>query len=289
MKRTKGRILRSVDIRISVAGLLLLMFALSSSSFALDCKKNANCQKKKTPGSPVQRNAQDPTPPKPVPKPVVQTPSPKVEAQGPKDLVAIVDVTGSTDSERDLNQKCFIRNVNDLKVGDGFAAITATDVSFVNPEYLVNYQVLPSKAGEWELQLRRAKARICTEFVNKIKNMPLERPATSLIDAIFLSTHMLSEGHNPRKVLLIISDMREHRKELNEDTILQRGDDILSGMRAVGQIPDLSNTQIYCVGVSTYGFSPHAWGKLRDWWFKFFASGGGSVKAYDVGRHRQID
>jgi hypothetical protein len=204
-------------------------------------------------------------------------------------MAIIFDVTGSTDSERDLNQKCFIRIVNELKPGDGFATISATDVSFVNPEYLINYQVLPLKAGQWELELRRVKARICSEFVNKIKNMPMERPSTSLLEAVYLAAQILSEGQNLRKALLIIGDMREHRKLLNEDSIFQRGDDILSQMRADGEIPDLAGMDIYILGASTVGLSPMQWGKIRAWWFKLLTSGGGRIVCYDVGRHRQID
>ncbi len=202
-------------------------------------------------------------------------------------LVAF-DVTGSTDHDRLQNQRAVLTIIDSLNPCDEIQIMLITQATFSNPEYMIRH-TMPSKAGYFNEEVRRKKIEIINEFRKKAETLLKERPATSLIDGIYLFARLLNEQRGRRKVLVILSDMRQFAKEISEDMIAQSGEKIIAKLKAEGLIPDMKGIDIYVMGASTAGMSIEKWKKLERFWTSFFSQTGASLKCYDIGRQLPIE
>jgi len=164
-----------------------------------------------------------------------------------------------------------------------------TDKSFSRPENVIRFR-MPTRAGYFPEEIKRKKAEIIREYRQKAEKIPRGRPGTSIVDGMYLFAKILSEQEGKKLILVIFSDLRQHLPDFNEDTIISKGDQLLSELKGNNLIPRMSGIDVYLQGVSTRDFTLLAWRKLEQFWRAYLVTlAGANLRCYDVGRTRSID
>jgi len=207
----------------------------------------------------------------------------------PKYVLLALDITGSTRLVKEQNEQACIRIIRSLKPGDCLNIIFVTEATFSNPEQLLVIFRMPLNVGMGGTDLRRKQTQAINQFKKIMQEMPSERGSTSLVDGISLFSQILQEQDMPRKVLVLISDLREERRDFNIETISQKGSQILSQLKGDGLIPNLGNIEVYCLGIATTGLTPQKYQRLRNFWTGFWQLTGCRLISMDVGYNREID
>jgi hypothetical protein len=199
-------------------------------------------------------------------------------------FLTALDRTGSTAYDRLQNERAVLKVVDSLQPCDKIDILLVTEATFSNPEHMITGE-MPSKAGYFKEELRRRKIHLMNEFRSKAEKLSNERPATALIDGIWMFARMCQEHRNHEKNLILLSDMRQFTKALDEDVITQNVNAAFSKVKSEQLIPDMKGINVYVMGVSTAGMTVQKWRKLEMFWKKFFAAAGANLKSYDMGRH----
>lgn len=203
-------------------------------------------------------------------------------------ILIVNDYTGSVEEEANENHLGVVRVLDSLKVGDEGQIMLITERTFSKPENVIRFK-MPTSAGYFPEEIKRKKAEIMKEFRQRIQNIQRGRAATSIIDGMFMFAKILSEQEAKRRILVIFSDMRQCLPDFNEDTIISKGDMILSQLKGDGLIPPMKGIEVYCMGVSTRDLTLLAYRRLGQFWLNYFSIAGTSLKCYDIGRTHSID
>ncbi|RLI68592.1 hypothetical protein DRO91_08830 [Candidatus Heimdallarchaeota archaeon] len=193
------------------------------------------------------------------------------------------DTTGSTDYDRLQNERAVIKIISTLKPCDEIRVVNITEATFSNPEYLLDEQ-MPLRAGVFDREIRRKQARIASKFRQGISKVPKERPATSLIEGMTLLGYLIQERAGKKKVLIIISDMKQFKNNINPQTLAENGDRILQKLKSEGLIPDLSGVDVYVMGASTAGLDARTWLGIKRFWTNYFKAANANLKCYTIQR-----
>jgi hypothetical protein len=151
------------------------------------------------------------------------------------------------------------------------------------------YGEMPEKEGYFRELAKRKKIELIRDFRAKLKKLKNERPATELLSGIFLFARICQEYHDKRKVMVLVSDMRQFTREIDENMITQDVDRAFTRVKSQGLIPDMEGIDVYCMGVSTARMNVKKWQALRDFWQKFFSAAGANLRRYDIGRNWSVD
>jgi hypothetical protein len=203
-------------------------------------------------------------------------------------ILFVDDYSGSMDEDAEENQRGIAKCLDSLKVGDEGQIMLITDQSFSNPENILRFK-MPPRAGYFPDEIKRKKAEIIRAYREKVGKIARGRPGTSLVDGMFMFAKILSEQEAKRRILVVFSDMRQCLPDFNEDTIITKGDSILSQLKGDGLIPPMKGIEVYCMGVTTRGLPLLAYRRLGQFWLNYFCAAGASLKCYDIGRTRSID
>lgn len=198
------------------------------------------------------------------------------------------DVTGSTQHDQQENQRAIIKIISSLQPCDEFQLMNITQDTFSAPEYMIHHR-MPSKAGYFEEEIRRHRLRLIREFRSKAEKICKKRPATSLIEGLYMFSHLLHERQGMRKRLIVLSDMLQFSKEITPARIASRGDRVLEQLRADGLVPDMSGIEIYVMGASTAGIDARTWTGVKRFWVRYFKEAGAYLKSYSIQRHWPLD
>jgi hypothetical protein len=206
------------------------------------------------------------------------------ESPNPRYFLVALDRTGSTEHDRLENERAVLSIIDSLKPSDAIQIMLVTEATFSNPEYVISGQ-MPSRAGYFNEELRRSKLHLMNEFRGMAEKLSNERPATSLLDGIWMFARMCRENRDREKVMVLLSDMRQFGKGIDENMITKDPDLTFSLVKSKGLIPDMKGVTVYVMGVSTAGMTVEKWRNLEMFWRKFFANGGAKLMSYDMGRH----
>lgn len=198
------------------------------------------------------------------------------------------DVTGSTEHDQQENQRAIIKIINSLRACDEFQLMNITQATFSDPEYMIHHK-MPSRAGYFKEEIRRHRLRLVSEFRSKAERIAKSRPATSIIEGLYMFSHMLQERRGTERVLVLISDMLEHRKDMTPAKIASRGTKVLSQLKSEGLIPDMTGIQVYVMGASTAGIDAGTWRGVKNFWVSYFKMAGACLRCYTIQRHWPVD
>ncbi len=200
------------------------------------------------------------------------------------------DITGSDEPQWFETQKAVIRIIDSRKPCDEGMIIYIHDAGFSSTQYVVHFKMPPKeKIGYWGEEIKRAKAKAISEYLEKSSKIPRKRPSTELVGGIFLFGKILKEQPHKEKSLVLLSDMRPASGGLNGRAIAERGDAILAQMKANGLVADLRGTNVYVMGFSPVGLTLPAYKSLEAFWRGFFETSGCNVRGLDVGYSRPIE
>jgi hypothetical protein len=198
------------------------------------------------------------------------------------------DVTGSTEHDQQENQRAIIKIITSLQPCDEFQLVNITQATFSDPEYMIHHK-MPSKEGYFKEEIRKHRVRLVSEFRAMCERIPKERPATSIIEGLYMFSHLLIERPDMSKKLILISDMKQFAKDIGPAKIAAQGDKILSGLKVDGLIPDMTGIEVYVMGASTAGLDAKTWSGLKKFWASYFKTAGATLKCYSIQRHWPID
>jgi hypothetical protein len=203
------------------------------------------------------------------------------------------DVTGSRpDQEMLEDDKGIVRFIEGRKPGDAglITFITAATFTKPEPEYEVHFKMpAKNKIGYFGEELRKRKADVIKEFLEKSRKIPPKREGTSLIDGNFMYAKILREQEAKLKNLIFFSDMRQCTQDINEQSIVRNGDQVVSKLKADGLIPNMKGIDVWCMGVSSNGLNVFQYQKIENFWRTFFSAAQANLRCYDIGRSRFID
>ncbi|MEI9475070.1 MAG: hypothetical protein WCO26_00625 [Deltaproteobacteria bacterium] len=203
------------------------------------------------------------------------------------------DVTGSRPEQEMLeDNKGIVRFIEGRKPGDAGHATIITEGTFMNPEpeYEVHFRMpAKNKIGYFGEEMKKVKAGVIREFLEKSQKIPKKRPGTSLIDAIFMYAKILREQEAKLKNLIFFSDMRQCSQGINEEAIVKIGDQVVARLKGDGLIPNMKGIDVWCMGVSPNGLNVFQYQKIENFWRTFFSAAQANLRCYDIGRSRFID
>ena len=183
-------------------------------------------------------------------------------------------------------------NLEGRKPGDAGYTTIITERTFMNrePEYEVHFRMpAKDKIGYFGEELKKVKAGVIREFLEKWEKIPKKRPGTSLIDGNFMYAKILREHDEKLKNLIFFSDMRQCAQGINEESIVRNGDQVVARLKADGLIPNMKGIDVWCMGVSPNGLNVFQYQKIENFWRTFFAAAQANLRCYDFGRSRSID
>jgi hypothetical protein len=207
--------------------------------------------------------------------------------------VVAKDVTGSRPEQEMLEDiKGTFRFIENRKPGDAglITFITAATFTKPEPEYEVHFRMpAKDKIGYFGEELKKKKAEVIREFLEKSQKIPKKRPGTALIDGNFMYTKILKEQEAKSKNLIYYSDMRQCAQGINEEAIVKNGDQVVARLKADGLIPNMKGIDVWCMGVSTHGLNVVQYQKIENFWRSFFSAAQANLRCYDFGRSRSIE
>jgi hypothetical protein len=115
--------------------------------------------------------------------------------------------------------------------------------------------------------------------------MPQPRfPSTDILGALLLASQIFNQEppSRERRVLVILSDMRNHTRDLNLDSLSDAHDDFFIGKASTVGHADLARVQVYVLGVDGAGKSTYYWQALERFWKGYFRRSGASLNSFSV-------
>jgi hypothetical protein len=220
--------------------------------------------------------------------------APAVKAQsvpsGTTNVVVAIDLTesvagagydGRTDYQKDIDATCEL--IGHLPAGARFAVIAITDHSFSEPYILLQGQ-LPRNKGTllFEDRVAIARNRLASKLRTELQAVKPRFRKTDILGAFVVAADILRPWPG-RKVLVVLSDMRQATGDLNlERPPLIAVAPSLRRAEALVSVPSLAHVEVYALGVDAEGKSVAYWRSLRDFWTAYFSQTGATLRAYSV-------
>jgi hypothetical protein len=200
------------------------------------------------------------------------------------------DISGSHEFQAAQSEKATVRIIESRKACDEGMIMNIHENTFSSPEYVVQFKMpAREKIGYWGEELKKARYRAVSEYLEKSAKIPRKRCWTDLPNGIFLFGKILKEQPHKIKNLVLLSDMLPSTPELNENMIAQRGEQILSQMRANGLVADLKGVDCYVMGFSPVGVTVPVYKALEAFWRGYFEASGCNLRSLDVTFNRPIE
>jgi hypothetical protein len=149
---------------------------------------------------------------------------------------------------------------------------------------MIHHQ-MPPKAGYFKEEIQRHRLRLIGEFRSMAETVGKKRPATSLIEGLYMFGHLLQERQGMARKLILLSDMLQFTKDVTPEKIALEGDTVLKSLKAEGLIPDMTGIEVYVMGASTAGVDPKTWRGVKGFWVRYFEKTGACLKTYSIQRH----
>jgi hypothetical protein len=214
-------------------------------------------------------------------------------AQQQTELVILIDLSQSVAAPGQDGRTEFQKNIaavsgilGQAPLGTHLTVLGITDNSFAQP-YILLSATISSDAGYFGEHLAAAHRQLQVAWGNKAHDLGPSYPGTDLLGALMVAGQIFAKaGAGKRKILVAVSDMRQETAELN-----------LSGKRCAQQkvdaakterlLANLDNSDVYAIGVDSFGSNKADWMCLHDFWAQYFAQVGARLLDYSL--LRQID
>jgi|GEM_PF-4030511 len=200
------------------------------------------------------------------------------------------DISGSHEPHSAEADRAVIGIIESMKPGDEGLVMNIHEQTFSNPALVIRFK-MPAKdrVGYWGEELKAAKSRAINEYLRKSADIPRNRRWTELPEGIYLFGKILKEQPYKKKNLILLTDLRCSMPDLNEKMIAEKGEQILSRMKASGLVADLQGADVYVMGFTPAGLTINEFKALETFWRGFFQISGCNLRAMDVTYDRKIE
>lgn len=219
---------------------------------------------------------------------------PRTSAQDHLDLVIAIDLTrsvaavgpdGKTDFQK--NVEGVSRVIAQVPAGTRLTVIGITDHSFAEPYILMSAHV-PNDPGYFGERQNTARGQIVRVWQQRAGRLSPDFKQTDIFGALGLASQLFAEQRDatPKK-LVIFSDMRESTPCLDLEHLKIVPAFATIGNRC-GEIPALSDVQVYVAGLDGAGKSAGYWQSLRTFWTAYFESARAALSGFTILRDMSL-
>jgi hypothetical protein len=170
-----------------------------------------------------------------------------------------------------------------LPAGAQVNVIGITDASFATPYIILSGQ-LARDPGYFYERLANGRAALVGAWRERSARLAPRYPQTDILGALLVASEIFHEAPpGSRKVLVVLSDMKQSTKTLNiEHMPVVRTKAALQQVEDSQQLAALHSVQVYIEGVDGAGETVAYWKSLQQFWLAYFERSGATVVQYAV-------
>lgn len=211
----------------------------------------------------------------------------------PRVVFLLLDVSGSTQSMREIYTTGFEKILSALKGGDRLIVDRISDNPLSQSTFPINeefttYGIFDRRGNPiFEPQNQKEldeKKKAIMEKANKIINAPKGAPTTAILNSLQLAERVFNTYKNGDNVLVIFSDMVEISKSHNfayEKLTQADIDATIEQQRKAGELPNLDKVKVYAIGAGAgeenRKLKSEQWFGIQNFWLAYFAATGANL------------
>jgi hypothetical protein len=191
---------------------------------------------------------------------------------------------GPQEHEKDIAAVAQI--IATLPAGSEFRVIGITDASFSRPLILMAGKI-PLDRGPLEFinRIEIARTKFATQIQTIGKSVQPKFLRTDVFGFLILAGQMFEEAHQSRRVLVVLSDMRNSspRSDIESPHVIL----VASTLRTVERqhlVADLGGVNGYFLGVHAVGKDVRYWQSLRDFYSAYCKASGANLRMFSMTR-----
>jgi hypothetical protein len=206
------------------------------------------------------------------------------------DLVILLDLSQSVAVKGQGSKAEFDKNVASitsilaaLPAGAKVTVIGITDDSFATP-YIILSGELSGDEGYFKERLAKGRATLTHVWQERSAPLAPNCAKTDILGALLVvSEEFHASPSGRRKVLVVLSDMRQATRALNLEhpSVVQTP----AAMHQVANdrlLADLRGVEVYAEGVDAAGETVPYWQSLHDFWTAYFVQAGATLARYSA-------
>jgi hypothetical protein len=200
------------------------------------------------------------------------------------DLSQSVAVTGhDSKAEFEKNVQSITSILATLPAGTKVTVIGITADSFATP-YIIFSGELTGDEGYFKERLAKGHAALTRAWVERSARLAPRCAQSDILGALLVASEVFHKSPTGRrKVLVVLSDMRQATRDLNlEHQSMVQTNAALRQVANKKLLADLRGVDVYAEGVDGAGESVGYWQSLRDFWTAYFGRSGATLKCYSV-------
>ena len=204
-------------------------------------------------------------------------------------LVVLVDLTqsvavqnhdGKTELQKNLD--AVGRLLAQVPAGTHVAIAGITDNSFAQPYILLTADV-GADEGYFKERLAKSRQQLVAAWRKRTGHLETAFRHTDILGSLLLSNQILEQSRDKKKILVILSDMRQDTEELRlEQSVPAEPNAIIAALKRRQLIGNLQRTRIFALGVDNSGKDLGYRNRLREFWFAYFKSSGIQAEEYST-------
>jgi hypothetical protein len=204
-------------------------------------------------------------------------------------LVIAVDLTQSVAAKGREGKTEFQKNLDavtgilaTLPGGSRVTVLGITDRSFTQPSILLSGMV-PEEPGYFHERTLSARNGLVNAWLKRIARLEPQSKETDLLGAFLVASELFAKTPgSSRKVLIVLSDMRQHTRALDLESPALIPEFARCGDARMGLIADLPGVEVHILGVDGAGKTLKYWLSLKKWWQSYFLRSKAVVVDYTV-------
>jgi hypothetical protein len=207
------------------------------------------------------------------------------EKQVFKTVVVLFDLSGST-NKPEIRQKyseAFSTILSRMSHGDALIVALITEKSVFEPSLPIKeefpkfipktdnplYKAAEERKAQEELQKKKDDLKTLADAVLKDQTRKIMK--TDIMSSLQVAERIFKSFSQPKKVLVIMSDMIEDSEDYNfekENLSEKRIEEIITREKNRERIPDLGGTKVYVVGANSKNLNQYY--RVQNFWLRYF-------------------
>lgn len=229
--------------------------------------------------------------------PVLLFPGAAIRHNPSKAVIVLLDLSESTNQpqKREAYAHAFGEILDKSVPGDAFVTSLITEKSVDEMDYVIKeeFPVFRSSLSGFLKKVEEEEAaadfKAKKDVLKKKVEMTLMEQSrrirrTDIMSSLQVAERVLSDFPQPRKVLVILSDMIEDSAAYNFETEIlsdERISDILANEKKRGRLPDLQGVHVYVAGAAASNLDRYY--TVQKFWLAYFKECGAVIQKKDYG------